>query len=71
MGCADHKRLFDDEGNAWTAWKSTQTSKDPDQGELEKLFLSANAATAKLKSHMDNCDECRKTRLVNYERTGT
>jgi hypothetical protein len=71
MGCADHQRLFDDEGNAWAAWKSAQTSRNPDQRELEKLFLNANAATGKLKSHMDNCDECKKTRLVNHESTGT
>lgn len=60
MGCAEHQRLFEDEGNAWAAWKSTQTSNNPDQRELEKLFLTANAASAKLKNHVDQCDECRR-----------
>jgi hypothetical protein len=66
MGCPDHERLFEDEGNAWAAWKSTQTSMNPDQKELERLFLNANAATAKVKNHADICDECKK----QVEKTG-
>jgi len=61
MGCADHQRLFDDEGNAWAAWKSAQTSINPDPSELEKLFLDANAATARVKNHLAACDECKKS----------
>jgi hypothetical protein len=61
MACALHEELLQDENNAWAAFKDMKDSGSSDEEELDKRYRNACNASIALRTHLENCPDCKAT----------
>jgi len=58
--CSEHESLFQDQRNAWAAWRNMKGSDNVDPKELQRRQDNASDASTRLRQHLNSCAKCRK-----------
>jgi hypothetical protein len=59
MSCSEHQRLFQEETEAWSVWRSSRVKLKDDDEELSRLERNASQASDKVRDHLATCRKCK------------